>query len=798
MPKNTNENDILSKLEYIGLDLGKIPAFLKKVKKPDYKPLKIVDENNYKIYKYIPITKIQILLTHTNRLNEIGEKYLKSDTISAYLDSKSEENIIKYTTFLKMLKQVDLEKIEDIENQQKIMQKQNPFLVKYKGNYLWQIYYSDIEDTYFMMVPTEDLEYATFFYLLKKQIELKKAGKEEYIFVPISYEDYSEEILRKSQISDIEKYLWELTKNWSSIYEVYDKKGNPSIQILGRVEVYEKIESEYKIILKTNQEALEFYKLLKALFILQIELPHYYNFKAKINAKGALEFEYKKKKITYDSLMEIMVKEYENAKQEIEKEVKQKQNLEKEFRELKRECYQKEQEYLSKERLIATYLECKKTFLGKVKYFFKAKKLKSDLKKAQKDYEKINNKPTQENANINNEEKDKETKGQDKLTNKIANGKEVIDKNNTNEEIQNKIDTITFLNKEYYTIEEIIDIYKKLDEILQIVKNLELDSKAQQRKIDSLTKKIENASLYIEEIDKHEKSIFEFWKFANKDEQTLLQAPQGEIASENNKLEKVFDYKEDFEEMGKIIDKKQRSLFSKQEADSIYIATTELLEILNNYENEEAFEQSLNNLKKQAGEERRLFSKENFDLFGNVSVDSTKIQLLAGKKHRESKKDKFKILDITKNLELEEYKDRILEILKQIYNVFEKASSPVSMPVYVVANEDFKENLIQVCYMKPEEAILNSKEKQIELYRFNIKEQMPIVYFTNSIYYDNYNKTLPQGMDIEAKCLINLAQYELDLKQKDTFRVMNLEDEFKGETLGIKVCEYDIRKKVEQ
>lgn len=759
MPKNTNENDILSKLEYIGLDLGKIPAFLKKVKKPEYKPLKIVDENNYKIYKYIPITKIQILLTHTNRLNEFGEKYLKSDTISSYLDSKSEENIIKYTTFLKMLKQVDLEKIEDIENQQKIMQKQNPFLVKYKGNYLWQIYYSDIEDTYFMMVPTEDLEYATFFYLLKKQIELKKAKKEEYIFVPISYEDYSEEILRKSQISDIEKYLWELTKNWSSIYEVHDKKGNPSIQILGNVEVYEKIESEYKIILKTNEEALEFYKLMKALFILQIELPHYYNFKVKINAKGTLEFEYKKKKITYDSLMELMIREYENAKQQIEKELKQKQNLEKEFSRLKREAYEKEQEYLSKERLIATYLECKKTFFGKVKYFFKAKKLKSDLKRTQND-----------------------------------NHEEIISKN---EETQNKEDTITFLNKEYYTIEEIIDIYKKLDEILQIVKNLELDSKAQKRKIDSLTKKIENASLYIEEIDKHEKSIFEFWKFANKDEQTLLQAPEEEISAKNNKLEKVFDYKEDLEEIGKLIDKEQRNIITKQEADSIYIATTELLEILNNYENEEAFVKSLNDLKKQAMEERRLFNKENFDLFGNVSEDATKILVLAGKKHRETKKDKFKILDITKNLELEEYKDKILEILKQIYNVFEKVASPVSTSVYLLQEESFKENPLQVCYINPEEAIEEAKEKKIELYRLNIKEKMPVIYFTNTIYYDNYNKTLPLGMDIKAKCLINIAEYELDLKQKDTFRIMNLEDEFKGTTVEIKVSEYDIRKKVE-
>lgn len=769
MPKNTNENDILSKLEYIGLDLENIPDFLSKSKKIEYKPLKSIEENNYKIYKYIPITKIQILLTPSNRLNQVGEKYLKADSISAYLDSKSEENIFKYTNFLKMIKEVDIAKIEEIENEQKNLQKQIPFLVKYKGNYLWQIYYSDIEDTYFMLVPTEDLEYSTFFYLLKKQIELKKAKKEEYLFAPISYEEYSGEILKKSQISDIEKYLWQFTKNWPSTYEVYDKKQNPSIQIVGSLEVYEKIQSEYKIVLKTKEEGEKFYKLLKALFILEVELPHYYSFKTKINTKGALEFEYQKKKITYDSLMEMLVKEYKNAKQKIEEVQSRKEELEKQLQELKSESSQKEQEYLAKERLIATYLDCKKTFLGKVKYFFKAKKLKKYLKT------KVNEvRPKEEKHEI----------------------KELTKKEETQK--QNEIDNIKFVYKEYYTIEDIIEISKKLDDILQTVKNLELDSEAQKRKIESLSKKIENASLYIEEIDKHEKSIFEFWKFANKDEQTLLQAPQEEISNENNKLEKVYDYKEDIEEIGKLIDKKQSNLFSKEETDAIYIATTELLKILNNYEDDEAFEKSLKNLKKQAQEERMLFNKENFDFFGNVAGDNTKIQLLAGKKHRESKKDKFKILDITKNLDLEEYKDKMLEILKQIYNVFEKASSPVSIPVYLVPNEKFKQSPMQMCYIKPEEAILEEKEKQIELYRFNIKEQMPIIYFTNSIYYDNHNKTLPQGMDIESKCLINLADYELELKQKETFRIMKLDDEFKQATSEIKVYEYDIRKKVEQ
>ena len=78
MLKNTNENDIKEKLAYIDLDLAKIPSFLKKEQKLDYKPLKSIEQKEYKVYKYIPISKIKILLTPCNRLNTIKEKYEKN------------------------------------------------------------------------------------------------------------------------------------------------------------------------------------------------------------------------------------------------------------------------------------------------------------------------------------------------------------------------------------------------------------------------------------------------------------------------------------------------------------------------------------------------------------------------------------------------------------------------------------------------------------------------------------------------------------------------------------------------
>lgn len=71
---NTNEN-IVNNLKYLGLDLENIPSSIKEFEPLDYRPSKFNDEHNYKVYKYVDIKDIQILLTPTNRLCDISEKY---------------------------------------------------------------------------------------------------------------------------------------------------------------------------------------------------------------------------------------------------------------------------------------------------------------------------------------------------------------------------------------------------------------------------------------------------------------------------------------------------------------------------------------------------------------------------------------------------------------------------------------------------------------------------------------------------------------------------------------------------
>ena len=360
LEKINKTQEINEKLEYMGLNLEEIPETLKLVEDLHFRPNAGFDEKKYRQYRFVSPKEIQILLSPTNRLDDIKEKYSKASPLAAYLDSKSEENQEKYETFLRMLEEIKIEDIIEIEKEQQIINKKIPFKVRYSGNYLWQIYYSEETEQYFMIVPTEDKDYSTFFYVLKKQIEKKKAGK---IFVPISNADYSRELLNKTEIQSLENYLWLFTKDWPSIYEVYDKTGKVSLQIIGETEVYGTIKSEYKVKLSNKIEATKFFKLVKALFIIQSELANYYNFETRIDRQGSLEFYYNDELMEYDKLSEWLNIEYKNLL-ELEKNVTEENGgIQGKLRKLKRQSQELEIEYLNKEKQISTFLECKKTFL---------------------------------------------------------------------------------------------------------------------------------------------------------------------------------------------------------------------------------------------------------------------------------------------------------------------------------------------------------------------------------------------------------------------------------------------------
>lgn len=769
MPRKKKEiiEGISDKLEYLGLDLDKIAQNLKKFEPLEFRVSRFYDEKQYRQYRYIDVKDIQILLSPTNRLTDLNEKYQKARPLCEYLDNKNEENLIKHTTFLNMLKNVSIEEIENVENEQTKLNREIPFKVKFQGNYLWQIYYSENTDKYFMIVPTEDTDYSTFFYLLKRQIENKRVGK---VFVPVSNVKYSNKYLKKSEFEDIENYLWLFTKDWPLIYEVYDKKNEMTVQIIGETNVYEKIKTTYKIQLNNEAEASEFYKLVKALFILQTEIPNYYNFETNINNEGKLEFYLDDQKIEYKHMVEFIREQYKIGLKR-RKEVKSKiRAYNKRIKKLQELVATQEIEYLAKEKQISTFLECKKSFFGKVKYYFKYSK--------------------KSNKGIKTEVEE-----------------EIVEENQQAEPVQTseptKREKKRIPIKKIYTLEELITSYKELEELENQMKNLLMDINALKLKTKNLAKKIENASKYIEEIDSHKKSIFEFWKYSNKDEMDVL--PEGEQEEVNviKRIEKTFNYEDDLEEFGKKLDKIQRKNLTKEDTDSVYIATTNLAEVLNKIKTNnilpEEIEKSLKDLKAEAKELKSL-DEEEYDIFGNVIQDTTKIRKINNKKHRELPKDKFNILEVNKNTKQIGFKLVLQSIIQNITKALEKGLIPESLPVYKAINENILNNKgINVFNINPENEMKEASiayGNNINLYKLHIKEGTKGIGFTNIIFYDNQNKTLPVGMELSTKMIIDTSKLHLRMLDQKSFNIMsfdNEQDDFSDfEIKKVTVFDYEI------
>ena len=639
---------------------------------------------------------------------------------------------------MKILKEVEISDIEQIENEQKKLREKIPFKVKYHNGYLWQMYYSEDAEKYFMIVTLEDSQFASLFYLIKKQIEFSKTGIDESVYVPINSIEYSREYLSKADLSDIEKYIWYFTKEWPEIYETYDNEGNMRLAIIGKLAVYEKVKSLYRIDLCSKEEAVKFFKGLKAIFIMQTEIPNYYKFLVKISDDAKIEFYHNEIKIQYDDLAEFIKNEYLGVKEKLNHFEETRIESEKKLEELKIEAVLAEKRYVEKEKEISNFLECKKTFFGKIKYFMKIKK---GIK----------------NSNI-------------KITSKKQ--------DEQNEKIESNNTDIIFNEKEFYNIEDLVEIYNILEKKNVYIKNAKQDIEAITNKINSINIKIKNAENYLAEIEEHKKNIFDFWKFTNKDRILGLIASQEEKDKiKKNKLEKSFVYDEDFEELGIQIDKTQREILSKEECDCLYVLTTDLKNLLDEIRrkgsniDKERIKEFLEDLKKQANKTEILFNYDTFDIFGGIAEDRTKIRMIDGKKHRENEKNKFKNLDIRKNIELDEFLKNIEQIQKTIEEAILKIENIQKISVYKAQTGLIEEDIINIFDIDPEKAIEKVSSTELKLYRINVPEKMPMVYCSNILYYDNYNKTLPLGMNISDEVILDNNMINLNLVKRNEFKI---------------------------
>lgn len=763
----STKEDIMEKLNIIGLDLDNLPSFLEDSKPIVFNPSRLNNDKELKVYKYVSIKDIEIYCTTAYRDNQIKEKYDKSIAFGTYI-KQAQDDDEKAVELMKVFDKISEAGIRRISLEQSKMEKKIPFTVSFNRNQLWQIYYSEYSGKYFMLFSLKEDTFDELFYLLKKKIELETSTRDEKVYVPISYVNYSEKYLTNKQINDIENYLWVFTKNWPLSYEVHDMDGNLTTQIVGETPIYETLKTMYKIVLRTKEEADEFYKLVKALFMIQTELGNRYNFSTRINNENSIEFCYNGKKIEYGDLPEFIKDKYITTEATIKQFNQEAFELEKKLKNLKEESKKKDAEYFMKQKEISTYLECKKTFFGKVRYFFSKKKPKIS------EEEKL--------AQIEEEKKDEKKESKP---------------------IQGFSD-----DKKYHTIDDLVTVQALYEKSERYVKDQRQDIKALELKIVNTERKIENATIYINEIDQHKKSLFEFWKFANKDELLELETGEEAYQSDSIKLKKKFDYDYDFEDFGINYDKLQRTKFSKQELDSIFISSTNVLPIINMLKsgemNRDVIEEELRNLKSEYfTTQNSMFNKNEFDIFGAMKDDSTQVRYLNNKSHREHEKDKFQVLNVNKKIDIFDFTEKLQTIAGSLNEAMCKVKFDYDMPIYQVAsvNEKLHKTDYGIFNINAERELQsygNKFETAVKLFKLNFKEGFPAVFFTNSVYYDNINNTLPNGMDVTSKLLIDTELFEYDLVSKEkiiTNRYFNTPEDIYPKILNVYIEEYDVKLK---
>ncbi len=773
------KNDLTSKLKYLELDLKNIPDYLYDFYPLEFNVSRLNNDKDHKVFKFVPIDKIEILLTPHLRSDSVREKYSDSLPLGKYLGGEdSEESLELYTIFLKMLNNFSIADVQNVENIQKDIKNKVPFRVRYEKEHLWHIYYSEAKDRYFMLVCTKESTFAEFFYLLKKKIEFAKSENVKEvpkIFIPINYLNYSENFLNRDEIVDVENYLWLFTKNWPVVYEVYDRDDKMSVQIIGDTYVYEDIKSTYKIILDNQEDAIKFYKTLKALFIMQTEIKNNFQFVTKINSKNELELYYEDKKIDYDNLTNFIKEKYEKAKEEIDSKNKNIKSLQKKLEKANKDAHDMETEYIKKQREIGAFLECRKTFIGKMKYFFKSNKISKKIKKEVE---------------------------QERFTVDLS------DSNKKEETISlESLDTY-MSDKKYYTIEDLVVIYGLFEEATKKEQNFLQDIKAMELKLENLRRKLANAETYIAEIDKHKRSIFEFWKFTSKDEILSLDSGDEEEKEAKNNIQRVFDFENDFESLGAEVDILQRRKLSKEETDAIFVANSEVINVLNDLKkgnmDEKLIKDAFKMLKDKFNNNRLTINEESFDIFGNITDDTRKSKYIGSRSHRENEKSEYKILNINKNIDEFDFTERLGAILNYIEGAFPKIKSKYDLPLYKLFEipNVIDENALTVMDINSGAELSNFEDKgegALNLIKVNFKENMPLLYYSNIIYYDNTNQTLPEGMNISSKVLIDCSKFEFELINQTKFRTNNYFRESQNLILpkskDIFVYEYNIKLK---
>ena len=166
------------------------------------------------------------------------------------------------------------------------------------------------------------------------------------------------------------------------------------------------------------------------------------------------------------------------------------------------------------------------------------------------------------------------------------------------------------------------------------------------------------------------------------------------------------------------------------------------------------------------------------------------------------------LLKISKSIKTVDYKVALNNEIRIIEQAIakNKIGQDISVYKWLPEIENIVPNKINVFNINPEKeienALKNSEETKINLYKLNLNKEIKGVVFSNCVYYDNQNRTLPVGMDTDTRMIVKLEDTDIQLDSKKTIKIGRLEnDKEEASKLIIKtinIIEYTIKEESKQ
>ena len=357
---------------------------------------------------------------------------------------------------------------------------------------------------------------------------------------------------------------------------------------------------------------------------------------------------------------------------------------------------------------------------------------------------------------------DLQLKGEDLITgNFYVKGKYKLTKASIQEEEYSyKIPCEIAISDDYDTFDATIDIddfyYDIIDnEVLRI--NIDLV-------IDNLVKK--------EVKEKEEVSV-------RKEEQEIKEKEESEKTDD---LNIVFNYDEDIIELGEKADRLQRQKLSNDECNSI-CASLQVVNSINSVidNKEELLKQDLKRLQDEYTGDIKT------EIFGEIKDDYTVVKKLNNKQHRENKRNIYSILRINSQTTIEDYRNTIEDYARLLNESYNKIVAITDFPVYYLKSKETKENDYIIADINPDN-IINIAQSGDTIVKRNIRKDEHIIYASNIIFYDNYNKTLPVGMNVSTLVIIK----DEEKKQKcSNINIVEENDEFSIKIKKLNIIELE-------